>query len=78
MEIDIKEWLNGEGENFLKDIGIKKGDVILDFGCGDGPYAIPDAFGHPSGVPANLQPFGTFPKCFNISITCNFLYKKGF
>jgi ubiquinone/menaquinone biosynthesis C-methylase UbiE len=43
MEIDVKEWLNGEGEIFLKDIGIKKGDVILDFGCGDGPYTIPAA-----------------------------------
>ena len=43
MDIDIKEWLNGEGENFLKDIGLKKGDVILDFGCGDGPYTIPVA-----------------------------------
>ena len=43
MEIDVKEWLNGEGEVFLEDIGIKKGDVILDFGCGDGPYTIPAA-----------------------------------
>jgi precorrin-6B methylase 2 len=43
MEIDIKEWLNGEGEVFLEDIGIKKGDVILDFGCGNGPYTIPAA-----------------------------------
>jgi len=40
MEIDVKEWLNGEGEAFLEDIGIKKGDVVLDFGCGDGPYTI--------------------------------------
>jgi len=43
MEIDIKEWLNREGEVFLEDIGIKKGDVVLDFGCGDGPYTIPAA-----------------------------------
>ena len=43
MEIDVKEWLNREGEVFLEDIGIKKGDVILDFGCGDGPYTIPAA-----------------------------------
>jgi len=40
MKIDIKEWLNGEGELFLEDIGIRKGDVVLDFGCGDGPYTI--------------------------------------
>jgi len=43
METNIKEWLNREGEAFLEDIGIKKGDVVLDFGCGDGPYTIPAA-----------------------------------
>jgi ubiquinone/menaquinone biosynthesis C-methylase UbiE len=43
MEIDMKEWLNGEGEVFLEDIGVKKGDVVLDFGCGDGHYTIPAA-----------------------------------
>jgi len=43
MEINVKEWLNKEGEAFLEDIGIKKGDVVLDFGCGAGHYAIPAA-----------------------------------
>jgi len=43
MEIDVKEWLNREGEAFLEDIGIKKGEVILDFGCGAGYYTIPAA-----------------------------------
>jgi len=43
METEVKEWLNGKAEVFLKDIGIKKGDIILDFGCGDGPYTIPAA-----------------------------------
>jgi len=43
MEIDIKEWLSEEGEVFLESIGIKKSDVILDFGCGDGSYTIPAA-----------------------------------
>jgi len=43
MEIDIKEWLNREGEAFLEDIGIKKGEVVLDFGCGAGHYTIPAA-----------------------------------
>jgi len=37
MEIDIKRWLNRKGEVFLKDIGIKKGDIVLDFGCGNEP-----------------------------------------
>ena len=40
MEIDVKNWLNREGEAFLEDIGIKKGDVVLDFGCGAGYYTI--------------------------------------
>ena len=43
MEINAKEWLNREGEAFLEDIGIKKGDVVLDFGCGAGHYTIPAA-----------------------------------
>jgi ubiquinone/menaquinone biosynthesis C-methylase UbiE len=43
MEIDFKKWLNREGEVFLENIGIKKGDIVLDFGCGDGPYTIPAA-----------------------------------
>ena len=43
MEINVKEWLNRESEVFLEDIGIKKGDVVLDFGCGDGHYTIPAA-----------------------------------
>jgi ubiquinone/menaquinone biosynthesis C-methylase UbiE len=43
MEINVKEWLNREGEAFLEDIGIKKGDVVLDFGCGAGHYTTPTA-----------------------------------
>ncbi len=43
MEIYVKEWLNREGEAFLEDIGIKEGEIVLDFGCGDGPYTIPAA-----------------------------------
>jgi len=43
MEIDVKKWFNGKGEAFLEDIGIKKADVVLDFGCGVGHYTIPAA-----------------------------------
>ncbi len=43
MENDVKKWLKGNGEIFLRDIGIKKGHVILDFGCGVGHYTIPAA-----------------------------------
>jgi predicted methyltransferase len=40
---DLKNWLEKDGENFLKAIGLKKGQVVLDFGCGEGHYSIPAA-----------------------------------
>ncbi|MCK4257004.1 class I SAM-dependent methyltransferase, partial [candidate division WOR-3 bacterium] len=43
MKTDVKKWLRREGEVFLKDIGIRKGQTILDFGCGVGHYTIPAA-----------------------------------
>ena len=43
MKSDIERWLKAGGEIYLKDIGIKKGQVILDFGCGEGHYTIPAA-----------------------------------
>ena len=43
MEADIKKWLKAEGVAFLKEIGIKKGQTVLDFGCGVGHYTIPAA-----------------------------------
>ncbi len=43
MESDIERWLKGDGAIYLKDVGIKKGQVILDFGCGEGYYTIPAA-----------------------------------
>ena len=43
MKSDVKTWLKKDGERFLKSIGIREGQVILDFGCGEGHYAIPAA-----------------------------------
>lgn len=40
---ELKSWLKKDGKIFLEDIGIKKGDIILDFGCGSGHYTIPAA-----------------------------------
>jgi ubiquinone/menaquinone biosynthesis C-methylase UbiE len=38
---NIKSWLKKDGKIFLEDIGIKKGQIIMDFGCGSGHYTIP-------------------------------------
>lgn len=43
MENSVKRWLKEGGERFLRDIGIKHGQVIVDFGCGSGHYTIPAA-----------------------------------
>ena len=43
MKIDIEKWLKEDSEKFLKDVGIKKGQIVLDFGCGVGHYTIPAA-----------------------------------
>ena len=43
MPTDIENWLEKEGEKFLKEIGIKEGYTILDFGCGEGNYSLPAA-----------------------------------
>ena len=40
MPTDIENWLEKEGEKFLKEIGIKEGYTILDFGCGEGNYSL--------------------------------------
>ena len=41
MNIEVRKWLEKDGANFLREIGIKKGQIVLDFGCGKGYYAIP-------------------------------------
>jgi ubiquinone/menaquinone biosynthesis C-methylase UbiE len=43
MKSPIDDWIEGAGEKFLKDIGIRKGQKVLDFGCGSGNYTIPTA-----------------------------------
>ncbi|KPK75111.1 MAG: hypothetical protein AMJ89_04810 [candidate division Zixibacteria bacterium SM23_73] len=43
MTSDVQTWLKTDGEIYLKDIGIKKDQSILDFGCGKGHYTIPAA-----------------------------------
>ena len=39
----LSDWEMKTGSELLKKVGIKKGDVVLDFGCNDGNYTIPAA-----------------------------------
>jgi ubiquinone/menaquinone biosynthesis C-methylase UbiE len=43
MKSALETWIKEAGEKFLKDIGIKGGQKVLDFGCGSGNYTIPAA-----------------------------------
>ena len=43
MTRDLRRWLDKEGELVLREIGVKKDQTIMDFGCGSGNYAIPAA-----------------------------------
>ena len=40
---DVKRWLEEISEGTLRRVGIKEGQVLLDFGCGMGYYTIPSA-----------------------------------
>lgn len=43
MQNSLKRWLEGDGEEFLRGVGISRGMKILEFGCGSGNYVIPTA-----------------------------------
>jgi len=43
MNNEVKEWLKDRAEIFLRQIGIQKGQKVLDFGCHEGNYTIPAA-----------------------------------
>jgi len=43
MKSSVDRWMKESGENILKYIGIKRGQNVLDFGCGSGNYTIPAA-----------------------------------
>ncbi len=39
----IRKWEKQEGVKFLKKVGVRPGQTVLDFGCGSGNYSIPAA-----------------------------------
>jgi cyclopropane fatty-acyl-phospholipid synthase-like methyltransferase len=43
MKGDIQRWFAGKGERLLKTVGLRAGNLVLDFGCGRGRYTIPAA-----------------------------------
>ncbi len=43
MKINVERWLRQDGKALLTEVGIKRGQIVLDFGCRSGNYAIPAA-----------------------------------
>ena len=42
-EYRFKRWLDSHASEVLAEIGVRKKQVVLDFGCGSGTYTIPAA-----------------------------------
>ena len=43
MTTEVEKWIEEEGVAYLKNLGIKENQTVLDFGCGRGHYTIPAA-----------------------------------
>lgn len=42
-EMELREWMSDNASEVLKRVGIKNGDIVVDFGCGKGRFTIPCA-----------------------------------
>ncbi len=43
MNTSVRKWIEKDGVEFLREIGVQKDQTVLDFGCGKGHYTIPAA-----------------------------------
>ncbi|MCK4241582.1 MAG: class I SAM-dependent methyltransferase, partial [Candidatus Atribacteria bacterium] len=43
MEDNMENYIGRKCKEILKRVGIKEGQIVLDFGCGEGNYTIPAA-----------------------------------
>lgn len=41
MNKTVDNWMKVDGQRFLSGLGVRKGQTVLDFGCGEGHYTIP-------------------------------------
>jgi len=41
---DMERWEKQDGVKFLRKVGLRPGQIVLDFGCGVGHYSVPAAF----------------------------------
>jgi ubiquinone/menaquinone biosynthesis C-methylase UbiE len=41
MNTELKRWVERDGVTFLSEIGLGNGQILLDFGCGEGHYTLP-------------------------------------
>jgi len=40
---NIDNWINHKGQKLLREIGLKEGQTVLEFGCGQGNYTLPSS-----------------------------------
>lgn len=43
MKNFLEDWLDEKGAQFVRTVGVKGGNTVIDFGCGEGWYTVPIA-----------------------------------